>query len=150
MINRFISAIVHFAKGVFVQRRQRVIGELLEFSRLYSSRARVSSGVTLEGSDGGREKRDGTREEEADLTIRWWEEKGERRWCARPLHCGGVGLQLDGAVSLTCLRNPPALRVPGTYGRIHDAKGYRYLRVHRALNKPCCRRTTEEATHSRC
>lgn len=27
---------------------------------------------------------------------------------AWPLHCGGVGLQLDGAVSLTCLRNPPA------------------------------------------
>lgn len=24
------------------------------------------------------------------------------------MHCGGVGLQLDGAVSLTCLRNPPA------------------------------------------
>ncbi|KYN03136.1 RNA-binding protein MEX3B [Cyphomyrmex costatus] len=48
---------------------------------------------------------DGTREEEAaDLTI-WWGESGGG---ARPLHCGGVGLQLDGAVSLTCLRNPPA------------------------------------------
>lgn len=48
---------------------------------------------------------DGTREEEAaDLTI-WW---GESSGGARPLHCGGVGLQLDGAVSLTCLRNPPA------------------------------------------
>lgn len=42
--------------------------------------ARVSSGVTLEGSDRWERKgMDGTREEEAaDLTI-WW---GERRWCS--------------------------------------------------------------------
>ena len=32
---------------------------------------------------------------------------GGGRWGigAWPMHCGGVGLQLDGAVSLTCLRN---------------------------------------------
>lgn len=71
MINRFISAIVHFAKGVFVQRRQRVIGELLEFSRLYSSRARVEWGYVR------RERR-------------WEREKG---W-----HAGGRGRSNDTAV----------------------------------------------------
>lgn len=69
------------------------------------ARARVEWGYVRRGRRWERKGMDGTREEEAaDLTI-WW---GESSGGARPLHCGGVGLQLDGAVSLTCLRNPPA------------------------------------------
>lgn len=69
------------------------------------ARARVEWGYVRRGRRWERKGMDGTREEEAaDLTI-WWGGSGGG---VRPLHCGGVGLQLDGAVSLTCLRNPPA------------------------------------------
>lgn len=61
----------------------------------------MSSGVTLEGNVVERDGRHagGRGGGSNDMLV------GENDGGARPLHCGGVGLQLDGAVSLTCLRN---------------------------------------------